>query len=109
MADDKKADDKKATDDKKKTLRRKLETPIEAHGEKVTEIEFREPTAGDLVDNGDPVDMDFQTGAIRFNTHEMTEMMALLASVPPSSIRAMTPRDWKACAMLLLTFFLPAP
>ena len=102
MADDKKAEDKKA-------LRRKLETPIEAHGEKITEIEFREPTAGDIVDCGDPIDIDFSTGGMRFNPAEMTEMMALLAKVPPSTIRAMTPRDWKACAMLLTTFFLPAP
>lgn len=99
-----------ADDDKKaKTVKRKLETPVEAHGETITEIEFREPTAGDLVDHGDPLDIDYQTGGMRFNPPEMTEMMAALAKVPPSSIRAMTPRDWKACAMLLTTFFLPAP
>jgi hypothetical protein len=88
----------------------KLRKPIQANGEEVSELVFREPNGGDIERCGNPVDIDpFQgeTVKLSFNEKKMTQMMSRLASVPPSSIRMMNPKDWNSIAWQLLPFFTP--
>jgi len=86
-----------------------LRKPVIANGDEVMELTFREPTGGDIERIGCPVVLSiFETqpkpvydGAV------MTAMMANLATVPPSTIRQLDPRDWQNGAMMLFHFFVP--
>jgi hypothetical protein len=86
-----------------------LRKKIIANGEDVMEIVFREPTAADIERVGNPVlvGMYENTPKIHFDAAIMTQMMSRLAAVPPSTIRAMHPKDWNNGAWLLANFFMP--
>ena len=83
-------------------LRRK----VNAHGEMVNELTFREPTGGDIADVGNPI-IPGATGRLQFDGPIMTEMMARLAVVTPKTIRDLHPRDWTNGAYMIAHFFLP--
>lgn len=89
----------------------KLRKPIQANGEDVSELKFREPTGGDIERVGNPVNIDVFTNqgvpTTSFDEKKMSAMMALLAGVPPSSVRLLHPKDWNNCAWSLLPFFTP--
>jgi len=92
----------------------KLSKPIQAHGETVTELKFREPTGNDIEIVGVPVtfqwvpDEDGQGGGVRVQySKNMGAMLSHLAAVPPSSIRMLAAKDWIKCAMAVQSFFLP--
>jgi hypothetical protein len=88
-----------------------LRKKVIAHGEEVQELRFREPTAGDIEICGTPVMIDFLTGEMpkmTFETRAMFAMMSRLAGVPPSTIKAMHPKDWGYAALALAhRFFIP--
>jgi Phage tail assembly chaperone proteins, E, or 41 or 14 len=86
-----------------------LRKQVIANGEPVMEIVFREPTAADIERVGNPVlvGMYENTPKIHFDSAIMTQMMARLATVPPSTIRSMHPKDWNNGAWLLANFFMP--
>jgi hypothetical protein len=86
-----------------------LRKPIMAHGDEISELKFREPTAGDIEKCGNPVNLDFQGDSpkMTFDSKAMSAMMSLLAAVPPSTIRQMHPRDWNSAAWNLASFFMP--
>jgi Phage tail assembly chaperone proteins, E, or 41 or 14 len=88
-----------------------LSKPIEAHGETITVINFREPTARDLLSIGNPVIFDpFQTPPkITHDEGKMHLMISTLGNIPPSSVQMLTTRDWTTCAWILTPFFLPVP
>ena len=72
-----------------------LSKPIQAHGEEVRVLRWREPTGGDIETAGNPVYLDF-SGAqptITFNEKKMAAMISLLTAIPPSSVRQMTAKD----------------
>lgn len=88
----------------------KLRKSVIANGEDVKEIKFREPTAGDIEQVGNPVLIDMMSGdvpKVTFDAKAMTQMMSRLAAVPPSTIRQMHPRDWNTAAWSLTSFFMP--
>lgn len=88
----------------------KLRKPIIANGEEVSEIAFREPTASDIERVGNPVNIDMMSAdvpKVTFDAKAMTQMMSLLAAVPPSTIRQMNTRDWNTAAWSLASFFMP--
>lgn len=88
----------------------KLSKPIIANGDEVQEITFREPSAADIERVGNPVNIDMMssdTPKVTFDAKAMTQMMSLLAAVPPSTIRQMTTRDWNTAAWNLASFFMP--
>ena len=87
----------------------KLRKPVIANGDEVMELTFREPTAGDIDNVGNPVLIDPFGDVARysFDSKMMTNMMSVLAAVPPSTIRRMHPKDWNNAAWLLLRFFTP--
>jgi len=86
-----------------------LSKPIQAHGEEVRELHWREPTGGDIEKAGNPVYLDFSGSApsITFNEKKMVNMMSRLCGVPPSSIHQLTAKDWNAVAWKLFKFFTP--
>ena len=87
----------------------KLRKSVIANGDEVMELSFREPTAGDIERVGNPVIIDPFAEPVKytFDSKSMTQMMSLLAVVPPSTIRQMHPRDWNNAAWALITFFTP--
>lgn len=88
-----------------------LRKPVQGgDGEEVKTLKFREPTGGDIERIGNPVLIDMlgsDTPRISFDAKAMTAMMAMLAAVPPSTIRALHPRDWNTGAWQLVRFFMP--
>jgi len=83
-----------------------LRKPVNAHGEMVSELTFREPTGGDIADCGNPI-VPGGTGRMQFDGPVMTEMMARLAVVTPKTIRDLHPKDWTNGAYMIAGFFLP--
>lgn len=87
-----------------------LRKPIQANGEEVNELKFREPTGGDIEQAGNPVIIDMfsaDTVKLTFDEKKMTAMMSRLAAVPPSSVRQLHPKDWNSIAWQLVHFFTP--
>jgi hypothetical protein len=88
-----------------------LRKPIKDQGEEINELNFREPTAGDIERaGGNPITLDVFSGdtpKISFDAKTMTAMMGLLAAVPPSTIRQLHPKDWNSIAWQLVHFFTP--
>jgi len=78
-------------------------------GDKVSEIKFREPTAGDIERIGNPVLIELYSAKpkMHFDAQVMTAMLAHLANVPPSTIRMMDPKDWNNAAWMVANFFMP--
>jgi Phage tail assembly chaperone proteins, E, or 41 or 14 len=86
--------------------------PVQANGEEIKELVFREPTGNDIINIGNPVNLDIaalQNGEkkITFDGKIMSTMMATLAGVPPSTIKMMHTKDWNNAAWLLSGFFTP--
>lgn len=84
-----------------------LTRPIQAHGDEVGEITFREPTPKDLMESGSPVlliptaegDM-----GIEVRPKVIAAYIARLGGVPPSSVQSMCVADFMACQGALLPF-----
>jgi hypothetical protein len=87
----------------------KLRKSVIANGDEVNDLSFREPTGADIERHGNPVIFDFAEEGYkpRYDTKSMTQMMAALASVPPSTIKALHPKDWNNIAICLSNFFVP--
>lgn len=80
-----------------------LSYEVDAHGEKIKELVFREPTVSDIINFGDPLDL-----ALRVNLPVLVDILCALASVPPSTIRQLKPRDLKAIQLAVVArFFYP--
>jgi len=86
-----------------------LRKPIMANGEMVKTLTFREPTGNDMMVIGEkwPVNIDWTTGVVTPNPEVMGNVMSALAAVPPSTIKAMTGKDFSTCAHRLMGFFVP--
>ena len=88
-----------------------LRKPLQAHGDEIKELRFREPTAADIEACGSPVTIDFLNQAepkMIYETKAMFAMMSRLAAVPPSTIKAMHTKDWEYAALALAhRFFIP--
>jgi hypothetical protein len=86
-----------------------LTKSVIANGEETMELKFREPTGADIANCGNPVNVDFSQDPpkITYDGKAMTAMLALLATVPPSTIRNLTAKDWETAALLVTDFFLP--
>jgi hypothetical protein len=86
-----------------------LSAPVQAHGETITKLTFRRPTANDLIALGDgvyPVNV-FPGAGIRLNSPAMAELMTSLAQVPMSTIKQLEAKDFTTCAIMLTPFFIP--
>jgi hypothetical protein len=90
----------------------KLRKPIATHFSPTTDsLTFREPTAMDIDQVGNPVSNDFSRGwppMPVIDSKKMTFMMARLANISPNDIlKHMTARDWSTCSLAVQVFFLP--
>jgi Phage tail assembly chaperone proteins, E, or 41 or 14 len=83
--------------------------PIPAHGDTVSELKLREPTAADIERVGNPCQFDFsaEVPQVKFDAKVMSAMISVLAGIPPSSVRALHPKDWNTIAWGIANFFLP--
>jgi hypothetical protein len=88
-----------------------LARPIQAHGQEITVLKWREPTAGDLEYAGVPITVDFFTDSgkptVSFNEKKMSAMISRLCQVPPSSVSQLAAGDWHGIAWKLVRFFMP--
>lgn len=82
-----------------------LKKPIDAHGEKVSELKLREPTAMDIIEVGNPVRLDGSNNTIFHDDRKMQQMISRLANVPPSSVAQLSTNDFVALAWALTPFF----
>jgi hypothetical protein len=87
---------------------RLLHKPIRNNkGEQVRELNFREPTAGDIMRiGGNPVRLNDKFETIIEDAKMMT-LMANLSGVLEPFLQQMDPRDFNSCAYRLRNFFLP--
>jgi len=81
-----------------------LNKAIDVQGEETSELEFRDPTGGDVIDLGQPMNIG-QDGSFSFKMDVVAKYVVKLAKVPMSSVREMTPSDLTACAVLVAGFF----
>jgi Phage tail assembly chaperone proteins, E, or 41 or 14 len=86
-----------------------LTTPIEAHGEMISVLKWREPTARDIERAGNPIIVDFfgDKPQLTFAEKKMSAMISLLAQIPPHSVGKMSAGDWNAIAWKMTRFFMP--
>jgi hypothetical protein len=76
--------------------------------QEVDVMEFREPTAQDIIACGVPVIVEnYRNGQVAFDSEKMALMMARLSKLPIMYIQAMDPIDWINCATMLQRNFLP--
>ncbi len=87
-----------------------LSKPIEAHGEQVTILRWREPTGFDIEKAGNPIVVETSPGGDRlrvtFDEKKMSAMISQLSKVPPHSVRSLVARDWNAVAFKVFRFFM---
>ena len=88
-----------------------LEMPIRgAEGESTTTVSFREPTAGDVYEHGNPVTrVDYMVTPWRIERDQAAyfDMMAALSGVPVPNLMQMSPNDVLTCEAQLDRFFIP--
>jgi hypothetical protein len=86
-----------------------LTRPIQAHGEEVAVLKWREPTGGDIEKAGNPIVISGMGGGepkLSFDEIKMTKMISQLAAIPPSSVRMLMARDWNAISLKIFRFFM---
>jgi hypothetical protein len=91
-------------------IRVALVKPVKAQGEEISELTLREPTGMDIAEVGGPpvlLDMTSDPPAVTFDGKKMTAMLARLAAVPPSTIKALSAEDWTTAAWSVSPFFIP--
>jgi hypothetical protein len=87
---------------------RLLHKPVRNNkGEPVRELNFREPTAGDIMRiGGNPVRLNDKFETI-IEDAKMLTLMANLSGILEPFLQQMDPRDFNSCAYRLRNFFLP--
>ena len=87
----------------------KLSRPIQAHGEEVSEITLREPTADDVMQIGSPQllvpSADGESAGVEIRAKVIGQYITRLASIPPSSVKALPIVDFMQCQQVIMGFF----
>jgi len=81
-----------------------LKTPITAHGELRSQIEMRDPTPADVELCGYPI-KGLAGGGGGPDPTAISALIARLGNIPPSSVKALSMRDWNSCMAGLMRFF----
>jgi hypothetical protein len=87
-----------------------LTKPIQAHGDEIKVLRWREPTGGDIERAGNPINIEMfglEQPRLSFDEKKMTAMISLLCAIPPSSVRQITASDWNSIAWRMVGFFMP--
>ena len=88
----------------------KLRKPVMLKDEEVNEILLREPTAGDIIRNGNPVNFDgfSEQYAITFDEAKVVKMLVALSNgLPRATFERMQPNDFMDCCWAIAPFFVP--
>lgn len=86
-------------------IKLRLRKKVQAHGDMVDHLLFKEPTGGDIERIGNPVSLG--GGNLSFDSAAMSAMMSHLAGVPTSTIRLLHSKDWTNGAYAIWGFFVP--
>lgn len=89
------------------TVTVQLRQPIEAHGDQVTELEFREPKPSDIAASGFPMAVSGD-GALP-QPAAINALISRLAKIPPSSVDQLLMSDWSDCMGAVMSFFGGSP
>jgi len=81
-----------------------LSKPIKANGEEVSVLELREPEGKDLIEIGMPMSFDAE-GQTELKMKVIAKYISRLASIPPTSVYAISPQDLLEIAMEIVGFF----
>ena len=81
-----------------------LKKPIQAHGEQVATLTFREPTCDDIMTCGYPLQMGGD-GTFTPIAGAIAKYISRLANVPPNSVKHLSAPDFQACLTAILPFF----
>ena len=90
----------------------KLETPIQAHGETISELAFRAPNGSDLMRCGSPfIHENTTAGETLTRTDNLAtgKLISALAGIPTSSVGQMSALDFTAAQAAIIGFFAPKP
>ncbi len=90
-----------------------LLTPVKSEGSEITFLEFREPITQDVVVCGYPyrvyansgVDVDKTETEIKLDSVVVASLAARLASVPKSTIKNLSLKDFNEVSELVFSFF----
>lgn len=87
----------------------KLSRPVKAHDEELAEITLREPTAEDVMQIGSPQllvpSADGESAGVEIRAKIIGQYVTRLASIPPSSVKAMSLADFMQCQQAVMGFF----
>lgn len=83
----------------------KLTTPIDAHGETLSELTLRKPNGKDIRINGMPFRMNSSDESIITDSAVVHRYIASLAGIPPSAVDRLSPPDWVSAMSTVLDFF----
>lgn len=87
-----------------------LQTPIEAHGEKLTQLVLRKPTTAELCLHGQPYTaVKTGGGGIKADYAVCAALIAAICAIPPSSVEQLDMADFDEAAMTLVGFTGRAP
>lgn len=90
----------------------KLQKPIMAHGEQVTQLEIREPTGTEVGDIGFPflaVVGDDDKSAIELRPKVIQKYISVLCAIPLSSAKAVSLPDLLNAQSIIMGFFQEEP
>lgn len=81
-----------------------LTKEITVAGETVKELNLREPTYDEVSDCGMPFTIT-QDGEIKLDSKATLKYLPIMADIPPSSARQISPKDLMVVSMKILGFF----
>lgn len=82
-----------------------LTKPIEAHGDTVSQLEFRAPTGEDILEIGSPPFSVDDKKRTYFDLAVTGEYVVRLAGIPLSSVKQMSPADLMGAFGVVAGFF----
>lgn len=89
-----------------------LAKPIQAHGETLATLEFREPTGKDVAECGMPFSIETGAGGTqsqKIDTRAIAAYIVNLAGIPPSTMDHLSVADFLKATGIVVDFFGDAP
>ncbi len=85
-----------------------LKKPVQAHGEDVTALTFRDPNGEDIMEAGYPIliQMDGKKPQIVVDSKPLGAMISRLANIPPASVKKLSLGDFNMAAGVVTGFFM---
>lgn len=86
----------------------KLDKPIQAHGKEVTELELREPTTEEVMEEGYPyliVQGNGGVSGVQLQPKVVARYVMRLAAIPMPSVKQMSIGDLQSAQAVVMGFF----